>query len=272
MFIQKESRNLNLMKDPNDTRDFKFSVGRRIHLSQRVDWQSKMSPVKNQGNLGSCVGFAVTAVKEFQEQMEHIREVKAGKVDHRKDDNYDLSESWIYWMSKKIDPWPYEEGTSIRYAMKVLHKIGVPTEEAWSYGTQHTDPKVWAPMIAKWGLIKSYERITSLQELKQALKFGPVAIGIACFEEIFRTNQYGFVEMPKNPQYCYGGHAVCVVSYNDVAQQVKFKNSWGTAWGDKGYGRLSYEYIQNYMWDAWICKDLSVTKKMLEGTRKLIEE
>jgi C1A family cysteine protease len=266
-----ENNNLNLRKDPEDDRDFKLTAPKRVSLPRRIDWRDQMSPVKNQGRLGSCVGFAVTAVKEFHEQQEHVLEVAAGKTYQRDIEYYDLSESWVYWMSKKLDPWPNEEGTSIRYAMKVLQKVGVPTEEAWPYDVNYTDPKIWAHLIARWGLIKSYQRINNLQELKVALKDGPVAIGIGCFEEIFRPNRYGFVDMPKNTSNCIGGHAICITAYNDTSRQVIFKNSWSSAWGDKGYGRLSYEYINNYMWDAWACKDVSVTTEMLKGSRKLIE-
>ncbi|RYD53678.1 MAG: hypothetical protein EOP52_05365 [Sphingobacteriales bacterium] len=36
-----------------------------------------------------------------------------------------------------------------------------------------------------------------------------------------------------------GGHAVCIVGYD--AEGFIFKNSWGTQWGENGYGRISYE-------------------------------
>lgn len=37
----------------------------------------------------------------------------------------------------------------------------------------------------------------------------------------------------------YGGHVVTVVGYNDKG--FIFKNSWGTDWGDKGYGYISFD-------------------------------
>ncbi|WP_206052136.1 C1 family peptidase [Nonlabens xiamenensis] len=36
----------------------------------------------------------------------------------------------------------------------------------------------------------------------------------------------------------YGGHVVTIVGFNDKG--FIFKNSWGTSWGDKGYGYISY--------------------------------
>jgi len=253
-----------LKKDVEDKRDFKFkSMGRPMTLPSSVDWTSEMSPVKDQGSLGSCVGFAVAAMKEFQEQQEHLKEVAAGKKYTREEDHYDLSESWVYWNSKKIDPWPGEEGTSIRCAMDVLRKIGVPCEKAYPYSDLYEgSPEIWAKMIAKWGLIDSYWRIETLLELKTALIDSPVVIGIPCFREIFSVGSNGVIPYPANPQEIFGGHAICIVGYNDSTQRVKFKNSWSTSWGQNGYGYLPYRYIDDFMWDAWVCKDLAVTQKV----------
>jgi C1A family cysteine protease len=266
-------------KDPYDERDFLYQpletyadvADNKLYLPSGVDWTDKMSPIKDQGMLGSCVAFAVTAVKEFQEQTEHAKEVAEGKFDHRNKKYYDLSESWLYWMCKEIDAWPGVEGTSIRYAMKVLNRVGVPCEYAWPYDdVVKGEPKSWAHLVARWSIIDSYWRVTSLEELKDALVGGPVAIGVGVYEEFFSAGDDGIVKDPANPQYCYGGHAIATVGYDDAKQQVKFKNSWGPSWGDNGYGYFSYNYIRNYMWDSWTCRDMSVTRELMEGARSLL--
>ena len=233
----------NLRKDVVDKRDFKFrsaTLTESAILPISMNHTEKMSPVKNQGNLGSCVGFAVTAMKEWQERIEHEAEVEAGKRDNRKDPNWDLSEQWTYYMSKEIDPWPTEEGTSIRYAMRVLNKVGVPVEKAWPYNDAiQGDPKRWATMVARWSLIESYERVETLLDLKEALVDGPVPIGIPCFEEIFYVGPDGIVGYPAEPQYCYGGHAVCFtkdtliplldgseISLGELFENYKDKKFW----------------------------------------------
>jgi len=119
-------------------------------------------------------------------------------------------------------------------------------------------------------LIESYQRIDTLTELKLALINGPAPIGIPCFEEIFYVGADGFVAYPKNPDLIYGGHAVCAVGYNNKTKLIKFKNSWGQSWGSSGYGYLPYQYIEDFLWDAWAAKDLKVTKDMLKGTVELV--
>ena len=145
--------------DPKDKRDYRFNTHMATSefkttvakLPNTVDHSFSMSSVKNQGNLGSCVGFAVTTMKEWQETREHLYEVSMGKKDHRSGKEYNLSESWVYWNAKKIDPWQGEEGTSIRFAMKVLHKLGVPCESAWPYkDVNYGEPESWATLIARW--------------------------------------------------------------------------------------------------------------------------
>ena len=273
--LKSASSILNLQKDELDKRDFGFDLTQTIHsvhigVPNKIDYTGEMSPVKNQGGLGSCVGFAVAAMKEWQEQKEHDKEVAEGKRDHRKElDHYDLSEAWIYWNSKKIDPWPNSEGTSIRCAMRVLHKIGVPCEEGYAYSDKYKgEPTSWSKLIAKWGLIDSYWRCKDINDLRVALVNGPVVIGVGCFREIFFVGKNGIVPYPANPNEMLGGHAICAVGYDDTRGLIKFKNSWGSSWGKNGYGYLPYKYIKNFMWDSWIAKDLSVTKKMIKERGK----
>lgn len=275
--LKKKFKNyiLNYKRDPNDKRDFQLNstfknlLEAESSLPDRVDYTTTMSPVKDQGMLGSCVGFAVAAMKEWQEKHEHEAELAKGKRGRPKVYNY--SESWLYWNAKKLDPWPGEEGTSIRYAMKVLQKIGVPTEKGWPYKDVGDigEPESWADLVARWSLIDSYWRLDTLTELKLALINGPVPIGVPCFEEIFYVGSDGFVPYPNNPNQIFGGHAVCAIAYNNKTKLIKFKNSWGTKWGAKGYGYLPYEYIEDFLWDAWASKDLSVTREMLKGDRSL---
>lgn len=263
---------LTYKRDPDDERDFKFQTilkESKLTAAAKIDHSSNVASVKNQGQLGSCVGFAVTALKEWQEKVEHEAELAAGK--RGKSKAYDLSESWLYWNCKKIDAWPGEEGTSIRYAMQVLQKIGVPTEKAWPYDDINIgDPKRWATLVARWNTIESYWRVNNLNELKVALNTAPVPIGVACFLEIFYTGRDGVVDYPAYPETMYGGHAILAVGYDDTTQRIKFKNSWGESWGENGYGYLPYSYIDDFMWDAWAAKDHAVTNDMLKGTRELV--
>ena len=250
----------------------KVAVEEAISMPFQVDHTDCMSPVKNQKQLGSCVGFAAVAVKEGQEKEEQIREILAGKRDNRKGKEYDYSEAWVYWNCKKIDSWPNSEGTDLRSAMKVLNKIGVPTEKAWPYTDDKLnigEPKSWASLVARWATISSYWSISSLSELKIALVDSPVIIAVPVFEE-WAMPVKGVIDYPADSSNVLGGHAICAVGYDDNTGLIKFKNSWSKYWGNGGYGYLSYSYINDFLWSAWVAKDISVTKEMLKGTRELV--
>jgi len=71
------------------------------------------------------------------------------------------------------------------------------------------------------------------------------------------------IPYPSPGEKRHGGHAVLAVGY-DNAIKIKnaedgretkgallIKNSWGTSWGDRGYGWLPYEYVLNGLAVDW---------------------
>jgi len=56
--------------DTEDRRDYPARMQMPLAttvLPQSYSWRAVMTDVRDQGNLGSCVGFACAALKEFQE-------------------------------------------------------------------------------------------------------------------------------------------------------------------------------------------------------------
>lgn len=239
---------LGYVKDPDDMRDHPI----RIYLEEKpITIPSEQvyehpSPIKNQGSLGSCVGFACAALKEWQENRQRPGTPFT-----------DVSEAWIYWKSKEIDPWGVlEEGTSFRYALKILQNSGVPTENCWRYAPVNSlegrgQPVFYAPLVAWWARISNYARISTLQLMKESLCIrGPFLMGIECFKGIYSPAE-GVVSLPKKTENSIGGHAILIMGYDDRKKLMKFRNSWGTNWGSSGYGFLPYSYVEKYCMDAW---------------------
>lgn len=240
---------LGCRKDKRDDRDYLMRAYLpMVKIPRKVDFTSKMTPVRNQGDEGTCVGFAATVgMKEYQEKQDWKRLIE-------------LSPRFLYNECKKIDGHKSEEGTQIRIAMKVLKNTGVCQEKLWKYEAHDADgpdaPVKKMAADAKKNRVLSYARILDLDELRLSLAAkGPCVIGIVCFNGIMKT-QTGKVTMPKSGERPLGGHAVCAVGYNDSTKLIKFKNSWSEAWGDSGYGYLSYAYTRKYMLDAWSSIDI----------------
>jgi hypothetical protein len=267
-----------------DERDYRFySMPNEIRIlgaesppPPAISWEQEMTPPKYQGRMGSCVAFAFCALKEWQEAKEHKQEVDDGKFDHRKNEEYNFSEQWLYWNCRKMYSDPVTQGgVYLRTALKVLQKIGVPTEEAWPYAdglVNIGEPKSWAHLVARWATIGSYWKVgNSVQDVKRALVEGPIVIAIPCFAEIYGYIKNGYIPYPKDPSKIYTNHAVLAVGYDDDKGVISIKNSWSQFWGRKGYGDIPYNYIEDFVFDVWMVKDITVTPDMLVGTKNLIE-
>jgi C1A family cysteine protease len=234
------------IKDKFDERDYLMRVYLPVvKLPKKVDYTKKMSPIRNQGEEGTCVGFAVAVgMKEYQELLDYEKLVE-------------LSPRFVYSEAKKIDGVPGLEGTTIRAAMQVLKKLGVCQEKFWPYRPHQKDkPKESAFSNAKKFCIMTYGRILNLDELRMSLATkGPAVLGIQVFKGMLKTKT-GIVPMPKKGERNLGGHAIAACGYDDEKELVKFKNSWSSKWGDKGFGYLPYTYIERYMMDAWSSVDI----------------
>lgn len=232
-----------LFKDKYDERDhlIKTYLVRKA-LPTVCDITAKMTPVRDQGNEGSCAGFAGAAVKEYQEKIDYNKFIE-------------LSPRFLYEKAKNISG--HKEGTTLRAIVKVLSKDGICEEKFWPYIPKNPGfPGEGSYINADRYRIKTYARVPNLEDLKQALvSFGPILAGIKVFKGITKVGKDGKVPTPKCGWFSVGGHAIAITGYNDINETVKFKNSWGD-WGAQGYGFLEYSYIKKFMLDAYSMVDI----------------
>lgn len=240
---------LGCKKDPKDLRDISMGlVLPPIPLPNEIDYAVRMTPVRSQGDEGTCVAFAsVVGVKEYQDSKEYKKTLA-------------LSPRYIYNLCKKNDGIPGEEGTYPRVAMKMLLKYGTPPEGYWPYKPHQTDKaKTGAAKEAIKYRVKAYARLKSHIEMRRSLVInGPFLAGVDVYESWFadKVSRTGLIPMPGRRELYQGGHAICMVGYDEKKKLFKFKNSWGTVWGDRGYGYLPYAYMIDHCLDAWSATDL----------------
>src|SRR5262249_56575528 len=88
--------------------------------------------------------------------------------------------------------------------------------------------------------------------VRRALTAAPIVAGLQIYEssQSDAANSTGIIPMPSARDQLRGGHAVCIVGYDDQKRQFKFINSWGTGWGDHGYGYLPYDYPKIDFWQV----------------------
>jgi C1A family cysteine protease len=77
--------------------------------------------------------------------------------------------------------------------------------------------------------------------------------GISLFESAMTVpvSKTGELPLPKSKEQIVGGHAIVIIGFDDEKRRVKFVNSWGTAWGERGFGYVPYDYLKKHMSDAW---------------------
>ncbi|WP_026882016.1 C1 family peptidase [Clostridium akagii] len=224
-----------------------------IQLPASVDLSSFLPSVQNQGSLGSCVAFATTYAKSYEENAKNNWWGVATN-------NHIFSQSYMY-SQIHADNSADGGGCSFSDAFNLLDNQGCATLSDMPYnGNEYAyTTKPTSVQIADAANYKSTSW-TQLQngnytQIKQLLADGyPVVIGINVYPDFDNLS-------PSNPIYdnasgkSRGGHGLCVVGYDDQKQAVKIINSWGTGWGINGYGWISYNLIKSQNMEAYYTVD-----------------
>jgi C1A family cysteine protease len=244
------SRRLNgWRRDRPDPRDYRVgtvrSYVRALGIPSFVDLSvGRLPRVEDQGLIGSCTLNAATSAEEYLE-------IKAGRP------VTELSRLFAYyatrvWVEHQA---PGEDGgAEIRDAMKALATFGVCSERSWPYDPAKFSrcPPPEAIVEAKHRTIVTYWRCPRLTSIRVSLALGyPVVGGFSCFESLESddTTRTGLVKMPADGEPVIGGHAVLFVGYSDRDQLLRFENSWGIGWGERGFGFLPYDYVRQGLAD-----------------------
>lgn len=190
-----------------------------------VDWRAKgiVTPVKNQGQCGSCWAFSTTGSTEGAYAQ------KTGKL-------ISLSEQQLVDCSTVQGNKGCNGGLMDYGFQYIITNKGITTEAAYPYkGVDGTCKKGQTAAAT----ISSFKDVAAGQEaqLLTAATKQPISVAI-------EADQMGF-------QFYSGGvftatcgknldHGVLVVGYGTDAGKDYWivKNSWGTTWGEAGYIRM----------------------------------
>jgi Papain family cysteine protease len=100
-----------------------------------------------------------------------------------------------------------------------------------------------------------------LAQVKKSLLYKkPVVVGIESSKSFFDTKDV----WDGNTTNFKGGHALCIIGYDDNFQggAVEVMNSWGTEWGQGGFGWIKYTDLQKVLKYAYdITTDFSTAEQ-----------
>ena len=193
--------------------------------------------VYNQGQLGSCTGNAIAGAIEF----DLLKQKKQDMIPSR---------LFIYYNERDIEGTVGEDsGAMIRDGIKSVAAQGVCSETEWPYDinnfTEKPQQKCYDDALKTTA--KSYSRVLrTLNQMRGCLASGyPFVFGFSVYEsfESEEVAKSGIVPMPTSKEQILGGHAVLAVGYDDSQHRFIVRNSWGDAWGMKGYFTIPYAYL-----------------------------
>jgi C1A family cysteine protease len=153
----------------------------------------------------------------------------------------------------------------------------MPPEDYWPYDENRLseEPTPFCYAFADAFKAAKYYRLDGVDVTKKALLEKirshlaaelPVIFGFTTFGSMDHPdNQPGYIPFPDPSEKSKEGHAVMAVGYDDKKEIINplnhkkttgallIKNSWGIAWGDKGYGWLPYDYVLKELAMDWWC-------------------
>jgi C1A family cysteine protease len=243
-------RRFGWIRDLPDIRDVRFTVSWFTPLPAMVDLRAGFPTVYDQGDLGSCTANAAAGVIQFLQRKQHRRVIPPSRL-------------FCYYHARELEgSIESDAGAMIRDTVKVCAKLGAPPETDWPYDiTKFADaPPAQATADALAQQWLRYGRVSQREHaMKSVLAAGfPILIGFSVYESMdYETvSQTGDVPMPRLTEEMLGGHSVWLNGYNDETRRFSFTNSWGSDWGDHGFGTLPYEYLINpdLASDFWACR------------------
>lgn len=190
-----------------------------------VDWRTSgaVTPVKNQGQCGSCWSFSTTGV------LEGAFKVSKGSLPNYSEQQLvDCCGKKGYQCQGCSGAWP-------EWALNYVNSAGIVSESTYPYkGVEGACQNVNGTKILAskpWSMIAAGD----VNALKSAVAATPVSICVDASKwslyksGVFTSANCGTTNLD---------HAVLLVGYEDSGNWI-VKNSWATSWGEQGYIRLA---------------------------------
>jgi C1A family cysteine protease len=227
----KNPENLTGLKMPSDWPEQVSRSGDNVipspNLPQHWDWREHgtVRDARNQGACGSCWAFATDGVSEIVWQLQHKGE-----------------QTTLLGPQALLDCSGSGCGGGWFNAFDYIQNSGLPLEGSYPYKAFQNSCRSYAPAqsITRWSYIGDGSAEPTVEQLKQAIyDHGPIAVVVGADSGFMRYKNGIF----NGCNYSQPNHMVILTGWQaspDKNGHWYLLNSWGTAWGEKGYMRIPY--------------------------------
>lgn len=216
-------------KDGFDERDFIYVPTCAPSKPYPESFQLQTSPIRDQGEVNSCVAHSCALIKEIQEFYE-----TGSKLE--------FSVGWIYGF--RLHDQYKGHGMYPKEALKVLCEYGDVLKNVFPENLEYENiqpliSKRKADCIAKGKKysINSYARVTTVANVKAAIytNHSPVMIVVDIYDNFYDIPKTGIA--PNRVGTCSGSHAMVIIGWTKINGEEYYvvQNSWGTNWGKNGF-------------------------------------
>ena len=159
------------------------------------------------------------------------------------------------------------QGSFIQKAMEFMQKTGALPLQQFPYDPSDCSRQASGSLMDQAGQFKihGFTRLTesddvngiNIRAIKEHLaKDAPVVIGMlvgGTFMQDMMGQKVWHPTGDDNTQAGFGGHAMCIVGYDDRVEGGAFQvmNSWGNQWGENGFAFIRYRDFSNFVREAY---------------------
>ncbi len=221
-----------------------------------VDLREYCLPPTDQGSLRSSSAHAVLGLLGYCERRATGRALSA-------------SARFLYRTARRLDGLGGDNGVGLRTTFKALARFGCPPQRYWPENNAEFDVEPdalafgFARETATLRYVRLDERGASGDDVLKRIK-SFLASGWACVcGATLPPGPYerGDLAFPTKFDAPVGGAAFTVVGYDDAYRirstkgALLVRSAWGAQFGDAGYGRLPYRYVEEKLavdfWTVW---------------------